>query len=113
MPAPFLVSVKKMVWLHEQRAKEQMHISMNILSSKGTAITGLPQYLAKNEIQFESLEPLKAYAGTLIFFASQLFQFCVIEQKNCSSFPLHQYFQVIILAANKSVEYRLQSFLLV
>lgn len=36
-------------WLHEQRAKEHVYTSMNILSPKGTEITGLSQCLAKKK----------------------------------------------------------------
>lgn len=37
------------VLLHEQRAKQQVHTPMNILSPKGTEITGLSQCLAKKK----------------------------------------------------------------
>lgn len=68
MPAPFLVSVKKMVWLREQRAEEQVHTPMNILSSKGTGITGLPQCLAKNKIQFECFRTSESLPWKTVFF---------------------------------------------
>lgn len=111
MPAPS-VSVKKMVWLHEQKAKEQVFTPMNILLSKGTAITGLPQCSAKNKIQFASFRASKILPWNTDFFTLQLLYLCVIEQNNCSSFPLQHYIPVIILTSNKKVEYRLQYFLL-
>lgn len=82
---------------------------MNILSSKGTAITGLPQSLAKKEVLFGSFSDSESLFW---IFISHFFHLCITEQNNCSGFPLQHYFPIIFLAANKSVEYGLQSFLL-